>query len=62
MGWIIYEREALHRRMNEARAQRGKAPLPIDETKRMETMAAGHVDYGTKFPLYLMMELVLDVA
>lgn len=52
LSWIGIERQAMCDAVNEHRSARGKAPLPLSEIARVEAMACGHVDYGTKFALY----------
>jgi phosphopantetheine adenylyltransferase len=56
LGWVIYERETMHRAVNEARAERNLAPLPIEAVERV---ASGHSDYSSKFALYCA-ELVME--
>jgi phosphopantetheine adenylyltransferase len=52
LGWVIYERETMHRAVNEARAERGLAPVPLAAVERVESLASGHSDYSSKFALY----------
>jgi hypothetical protein len=59
LGWVIYERRTMHLAVNYARAGAGKQPLPIDAVERVESIAEGHSDYGSKFALYCA-ELVLE--
>ena len=57
--WPMMERRAMWKRVNEERARRGKEMLQIEEVARVEQMAVGHTDYGTKYALYCT-ELVED--
>jgi len=59
-NWIEYEREMMHEAVTKERAKLGKGPIPITRVERVESMAAGHVDYSDKWPLYCA-ELVLDM-
>lgn len=58
VAWILFEREQMHAAVTVERAKLGKGPVPIADVKRVESMAAGHSDYGHKFALYCA-ELVL---
>jgi hypothetical protein len=53
MEWIRFERDLMHRLVNNARVVRGKDQVTLAAIRRCEQLAVGHVDYGTKFPLYL---------
>jgi phosphopantetheine adenylyltransferase len=59
LEWVRFERETMHRAVNEARGEAGKQPLPIDAVERVESSATGHSDYNSKFALYCA-ELVLE--
>lgn len=52
LGWVIYERETMHRAVNEARAEVGKQSLTIDQIEQVESLATGHSDYSSKYALY----------
>lgn len=52
LGWVIHERLAMWAEVNQARAERGLNPVLIEKITRAENLAAGHVDYATKFPFY----------
>lgn len=60
-NWIDYEREQMHEAVTRERAKLGKGPIPLTQVERVESMAAGHVDYADKWPLYCA-ELVLDIG
>jgi hypothetical protein len=51
-GWQLHEREQMHAAVNAERARRGLPPADITAIRRADGLAAGHVDYATKFPLY----------
>jgi len=51
-AWVLYERETMLWAVNDLRQASGFEPVSIDSIARAEQMAVGHVDYGTKFPLY----------
>lgn len=51
-AWVIYEREQMLAAVNVERTTRGLPPVDIRHVERVEQMACGHVDYGTKYPLY----------
>jgi hypothetical protein len=57
--WPRLEREAMWKMVNEERANRSKEALPVEDVQRVEQMALGHTDYGTKYALYCT-ELVED--
>lgn len=50
--WVEKERGALCDAVNRHRARLGKSPVVLGDVERVETMACGHTDYGTKFALY----------
>lgn len=52
LEWVQYEREVMWHLVNEVRAKNGAAPVPIEEVKRVENFAVGHIDYSQKFALY----------
>jgi hypothetical protein len=52
LGWVTFERHQMYDAVLRARAQFGKAPIPLSHIKRVEDMACGHVDYSSKFALY----------
>jgi hypothetical protein len=59
LAWVVYEREQIHKIVNDMRQAQGKERLPIEEIERIERLAVGHVDYASKIALYAM-ELVHD--
>lgn len=50
--WAAVELAAMWDRVNQERKNLGKHPLTLDDVKKVESMALGHSDYGTKFALY----------
>lgn len=52
LAWVTYEREQMHKAVNEERAKLGLDPIGIEEVRRVETCASGHTDYWRKFTLY----------
>lgn len=52
LTWIELERTAMWQAVNVLRHEQGKEPVPIEEVEKVETMAQGHTDYGTKYALY----------
>jgi len=60
LEWVIYEREVMLKAINAVRLQRGRPSVTIEEVKRMEGCAKGHVDYSRKFALYST-ELALEL-
>lgn len=57
--WQREEREAMLEAVNGYRSRFGKSPVVMADVQRVEQMAVGHIDYGTKFALYCA-ELVQD--
>jgi uncharacterized protein YkwD len=57
--WVIYERAQLFEAVNQERALRGLPSLTLDDIRRVEYTAEGHIDYASKFALYCA-ELVLS--
>jgi len=52
VGWVVFERKALWVAVNLWRAQSHLPALTLKDIERVETLAAGHADYGSKFVLY----------
>lgn len=52
LEWMVFEREVMFNFVNDERAALGKKPVTMDEIKRVEACASGHVDYTRKFSLY----------
>jgi hypothetical protein len=52
IGWVLFERAAMHEAVNAARAEVGKPAVPVELVERAEGLAVGHVDYHPKFALY----------
>jgi len=50
--WVIYERAIMLQAVNAMRLQRGRSQIMVEEVRRVEAMAVGHVDYSRKFALY----------
>ena len=50
--WITMERTAMWEAVNRHRTQVGKEPVTVEEVERVEQLAVGHTDYGTKYALY----------
>lgn len=59
-GWVAFERETMHRTVNQVRAENGMDLIPIERVERVERLAEGHSDYTFKFALYCA-ELAADV-
>lgn len=51
-GYVLFERETLHKAVNAERGRRGLAPVGIGAIDLCERLACGHVDYADKYPLY----------
>lgn len=60
LGWVLYEREQMTHAVNLARLKRGLSPLAVDDVRKVEQAAEGHVDYAGKFALYCA-ELALGI-
>lgn len=58
-GWVRYERGRMLAVVNDERAKRGLQPVSWTTVADAESLAAGHVDYVTKYALYCA-ELVVD--
>jgi len=52
LEWITYERDVMFRLTNQERENRGLNPVRLEDIKKCENYAAGHVDYTNKFALY----------
>ncbi len=52
LEWVIYERKVMFRVINAVRLQRERPQVTIEEVRRVERCAVGHVDYSQKFALY----------
>lgn len=59
LGWVVFERDTMFDAVTRERAKLGKAPVPMKDVERVETMAMGHCDYSSKFALYCA-ELVVN--
>jgi len=57
--WAAMELAAMWGRVNQERKNLDKLPVSLEDVKKVERMALGHSDYGTKFALYCT-ELVED--
>ena len=51
LGWVLYEREQMSAAVNGLRAKAGKDPVGLEELTSVETRAAGHIDYTSKFAM-----------
>jgi hypothetical protein len=51
-AWARYERNRMHEKVNDLRADLGLPPLPLEDILRAERQAVGHSDYSLKFALY----------
>jgi phosphopantetheine adenylyltransferase len=60
LGWVIFERETMHRAVNQVRGENGLAEISVEHVKRVERMATGHSDYTFKYALYCA-ELAADI-
>jgi hypothetical protein len=60
LEWMEFERQTMLKAVNVAREGRGLPPVTEDDVIRADRMAAGHIDYALKFPLYCA-ELALGV-
>lgn len=58
--WVAFEREAMHRAVNQVRAENGLDEVPVESVRRVERLAEGHYDYTSKFALYCA-ELALEI-
>lgn len=52
LEWMIYEREVMLREINTVRLRRGCPEVTMEQVKRIEGCASGHIDYTRKFALY----------
>lgn len=52
LEWVTYERQVMFDTTNKERADRSLPPVTIDDIKRVEGWASGHIDYSRKFALY----------
>lgn len=46
--------EKMHELVNVERERGSLSPLTLDDVRRVERLALGHFDYGSKFALYCM--------
>ncbi|PRX91943.1 hypothetical protein [Allonocardiopsis opalescens] len=51
-GWVWFEAETMLRLLNNERTERGLPLASVRDVMRLESMAAGHVDYTKKYALY----------
>lgn len=52
LAWIVHEREVMAATTDRLRAERGLEPVDRVALMRVEALATGHSDYGSKFALY----------
>lgn len=52
LGWVTHERAVMLDAVNALRQGRGLHAVGVDDVKRAESSACGHVDYTKKFALY----------
>lgn len=57
--WVERERLAVTIAANEWAQANGLQSITVDDVRRVETLAVGHVDYATKLALYVS-ELIHD--
>jgi hypothetical protein len=50
--WATYERNRMHEKVNDLRADLGLPALPLEDILRVERQALGHSDYSRKFAFY----------
>lgn len=51
-AWVAYEAERMLALVNEIRAENvGLPPASLDQVRRIEASASGHVDYADKYAL-----------
>lgn len=51
-GFVLFERETVHRAVNKERGTRNLPPVTVLEVRRVERLAEGHFDYADKFSRY----------
>lgn len=51
-AYVLFERDAMLAAVNVHRAARGLPAVDVKKIDRAERLAAGHVDYYLKYPLY----------
>lgn len=52
LEWVRHERQTMHTAVNQARAEHGKPPVPLNAVEHAEDLASGHSDYTRKFAFY----------
>ena len=52
LDWILFERNTMFTAVNAERNRRGLEPISMRRFTIAESVAAGHVDYTSKFALY----------
>ncbi|MGE7438012.1 spore germination YkwD domain-containing protein [Kitasatospora sp. NPDC001175] len=52
LDWVLFERATMLAAVNQARAEHGLLPVPMESIARAEQQAVGHSDYFKKFALY----------
>lgn len=50
-GWTVYERQVMHTAVNEIRASYGLPAVDLADIERIDSSAAGHIDWLDKFAL-----------
>lgn len=60
LAWATHERRVMHQAVNQGRLERGLPAIELAMVERADRMAAGHVDYSSKFSLYCA-EIALDL-
>jgi len=60
-AWVGYEASQMLDLVNRIRGERGRPPASIEQVRRIESSAAGHVDYAEKYALRCAF-LALEIA
>ena len=61
-AWCEYEREVMMHAVNKFRDAQHKPFIGWKEISRIESMAAGHSDYSSKFALYCAELVFMDIS
>jgi len=59
--WMLHEHKVMLQTVNAIRLQRERPLVEIEEVRRVEGLATGHIDYSQKFALYCV-HLALETA
>ena len=52
LAWATYERNRMHQKVKDLRADLGLPAIPLEDILRAERQAVGHSDYSLKFAFY----------